>query len=72
MQETYPYDELSHRLLHRKECSKISGLGPAKAYTLLLAFWASMGFKPGDPTITGVNEKRTAWHCRVNRVTHPA
>ena len=40
---------------------------------LLLAFWASMGFKPGDFRTTGMNEKRAAWLCRVlNRVTHPA
>jgi hypothetical protein len=28
---------------------------------LLLAFWASIGFKPGDFMTTGMNEKRTAW-----------
>ena len=28
---------------------------------LLLAFWALIGFKPGDFMITGMNEKRTAW-----------
>jgi hypothetical protein len=40
---------------------------------LLLAFWASMGFKPGDFRTIGMNEKRAAWLCRVlNRVTHPA
>jgi hypothetical protein len=40
---------------------------------LLLAFWASIGFKPGDFMTIGMNEKRTAWLCRVlNRVTHPA
>jgi hypothetical protein len=39
---------------------------------LLLAFWASIGFKPGDFMTTGMNEKRAAWLCRVlNRVTHP-
>jgi hypothetical protein len=32
---------------------------------LFLAFWASMGFKPGDFMTTGMNEKRTAWLCRV-------
>jgi hypothetical protein len=38
---------------------------------LLLAFWASMGFKPGDFMTIGMNEKRAAWLCRVlNRVTH--
>jgi hypothetical protein len=37
------------------------------------AFWASIGFKPGDFMTIGMNEKRAAWHCRVlNRVTHPA
>jgi hypothetical protein len=39
---------------------------------LLLAFWTSMGFKPSDFMTTGMNEKRTAWLCRVlNRVTAP-
>jgi hypothetical protein len=39
---------------------------------LRLAFWASIGFKPGDFIATGMNEKRTAWLCRVfNRVTDP-
>ena len=39
---------------------------------LLLAFWASIGFKPGDFMTTGMNEKRAAWLCRVlDRVTHP-
>jgi hypothetical protein len=38
----------------------------------LLAFWTSIGFKPGDFMTTGMNEKRTAWLCRaLNRVTHP-
>jgi hypothetical protein len=27
---------------------------------LLLAFWASIGFKPGDFMTTGMNEKRVA------------
>ena len=37
---------------------------------LLLAFWATIGFKPGDFMITGMNEKRAARLCRVlNRVT---
>jgi len=31
------------------------------ATRLLLAFWALIGFKPGDFVITGMNEKRTAW-----------
>ena len=40
---------------------------------LLLAFWASIGFKPGDFMTIGMNEKRAAWLCRVlNRVTHSA
>jgi hypothetical protein len=40
---------------------------------LLLAFWASIGFKPGDFTTTGMNKKRTVWLCRVlDRVTRPA
>ena len=40
---------------------------------LLLAFWASIGFKPGDFMTIGMNEKRAAWLCRVlNRVMHPA
>ncbi len=40
---------------------------------LLLAFWASMGFKPGDFMTIGMNEKRTAWLCRVlTRTTYPA
>ena len=35
-------------------------------------FGSSIGFKPGDFMTTGMNEKRTAWLCRVlNRVTHP-
>ena len=39
---------------------------------LLLAFLASIGFKPGDFITTGMNEKRTALLRRVlNRVTHP-
>src|ERR1700682_4096783 len=39
---------------------------------LLLAFWASIGFKPGDFMTIGMNEKRAAWLCRVlNRVTPP-
>jgi hypothetical protein len=40
---------------------------------LLLAFWTSIGFKPGNFTTIGINEKRTVWLCRVlNRVTHLA
>jgi hypothetical protein len=39
---------------------------------LLLAFWASVGFKPRDFMTIGKNEKRTAWLCRVlNGVTPP-
>jgi hypothetical protein len=39
---------------------------------LLLAFWTSIGFKPGDFITIGMNEKRTAWLCHVlNRVTVP-
>ena len=38
---------------------------------LLLAFWTSIGFKPGDFMTAGMNEKRTAWLCRVpDRLTH--
>jgi hypothetical protein len=38
---------------------------------LLLAFWASIGFKPGDFMTIGMSEKRTAWLDGVlNRVTH--
>jgi hypothetical protein len=32
---------------------------------LLLAFWSSIGFKPGDFMTVGMNEKRTALFCRV-------
>jgi hypothetical protein len=32
---------------------------------LLLAFWASIGFKPGDFMTIGMNEKRTAELCCV-------
>jgi hypothetical protein len=32
---------------------------------LILAFWTSIGFKPSDFTTTGMNEKRTAWLCRI-------
>jgi hypothetical protein len=40
---------------------------------LLLAFWASMGFKPGNFLTIGNNEKRAGWLCRFsNRVTHAA
>ena len=40
---------------------------------LLLAFWAPIGFKPGDFMTIGMNEKRAAWLRRVsNRVTHSA
>jgi hypothetical protein len=40
---------------------------------LLLAFYASMGFKPGDFMTIGMNEKRAAWLCRaLDRVTHSA
>lgn len=35
---------------------------------LLLAFWASIGFKPGDFMTTGA--KRTAWPCRVLTRVH--
>jgi hypothetical protein len=38
---------------------------------LLLAFWASTGFKLGDFMTIGMNEKRAAWLCRVlSEVTH--
>jgi len=40
---------------------------------LLLAFWASIGFKPCDFMTMGTNEKPTGWLCRVlGRMTHPA
>jgi nucleoid DNA-binding protein len=32
---------------------------------LLLAFWASIGFKPGDFMTAGMNEKRSTWFYRV-------
>jgi hypothetical protein len=32
---------------------------------LVLAFLASIGFKPGDFMTTGMNEKRVASLCRV-------
>jgi hypothetical protein len=32
---------------------------------LILAFWTSIGFKPSDFMTTGMNEKRTAWLCRI-------
>jgi hypothetical protein len=32
---------------------------------LSLAFWASIGSKPGDFMTMGMNEKREAWRCRV-------
>jgi hypothetical protein len=48
-------------------------LGGLFEHELLLAFWASIGFKPRDFMTIGMNEKRTTWHCRVlNRLTHPA
>lgn len=38
---------------------------------LLLAFWASIGFKPGDFMTIGMNEKRSAWIRRLfDRVAH--
>ena len=40
---------------------------------LLLAFWASIGFKPGEFMTIVMNEKRAPWLCRVlNRMTHRA
>ena len=37
---------------------------------LLLAFWASIGFKPGDFMTVGMNEKRAAWFYHIlDRVT---
>ena len=57
-------------LLNGRFCHIVAGLGTHTE--LLLAFWTSIGFKPGDFITTGMNEKRTAWLCRVlNRVTHP-
>src|ERR1700730_16231985 len=57
-------------LLNGSFCHLVAGLGTHAK--LLLAFWTSIGFKPGDFITTGMNEKRTAWLCGVlNRVTHP-
>ena len=40
---------------------------------LHLAFWPSMGLKPGNFMTVGMNEKRAAWFYRVpDRVVHPA
>ena len=40
---------------------------------LHLAFWLSMGLKPGNFMTAGMNEKRAAWFYRVlDRVVHPA
>ena len=40
---------------------------------LLLAFWPSIGFKPGDFMTTGMSEQRAARLCRAfNGVTHRA
>ena len=39
----------------------------------LLAFWVSIGFKPGDFMTTGMSEQRAARLCRAfNGATHRA
>ena len=40
---------------------------------LRLAFWASIGFKPGSFMTAAMNGKRFAWPCRApDRVMQPA
>jgi hypothetical protein len=39
---------------------------------LLLAFWASIGFKPADLMTIGMNEKRAAWLCCFSQSDAPS
>jgi hypothetical protein len=69
-------DEIEAAIWAIKQSSE-SGCGAEAACgtraELRLAFWASIGFKPGGFMTIGINEKRAAWLCRVfARVTHPA
>jgi len=61
--------EIGHPCLTAVPAHRSQGLGTHAE--LLLAFWASIGFKRVDFMTLGMNEKRTAWLCHVLGVAHP-
>ena len=63
-----PLSKQAHDEYHRDAVARVARYRTHAE--LLLAFWASMGFKPDDLMTVGVNQKRAAWFRRVvSRVT---
>ena len=62
-----PLSRQAHDEYHRDAAARVARY---RTHAELLAFWASMGFKPGDLMTVGMNQKRAAWFRRVlSRVT---